>query len=200
MTGYVQELFFFHELFQFFHTVLFSRIITLLLLHEIFDFFSIRAKLNHSLVRLTHGLKRRLHTRIQTGDLYITWLKSYNLTNLQLHAELLSKKNIYKFTVSYKPSQSELSSDINVGGYQRTTFMIGRVFFLLTPHPSPPPPPPSECIWLLGVFVQVFWQSALLTVLKTQRFTILVSLDLLSSSGGLPYQKDGVRVIPFRKL
>ena len=141
MTGYVQELFFFHELFQFFHTVLFSRIITLLLLHEIFDFFSIRAKLNHSLVRLTHGLKRRLHTRIQTGDLYITWLKSYNLTNLQLHAELLSKKNIYKFTVSYKPSQSELSSDINVGGYQRTTFMIGRVFFLLTPTLPPPPPP-----------------------------------------------------------
>ena len=179
MAGYVQELFFFHEWFQVsIYTVLFSCIIALLLLHEIFDFFSICASVNHSLVWLTRGLKKRLHTRIRTGDLNITWLKSYNLTNLQLHAELFTKKNIYKSTVSYKPSQSELSSDITVGGYQRTTFMIGRVF---SPHSHPPP---SECIWLLGVFLQVFWQNASLAVLKFQLFTILVSLDLLSSWGG----------------
>ena len=68
--------------------------------------------------------------------------------------------------------------------------------------------PPSECIWLLGVFVQVFWQSASLAVLKIQRFAILGRLGPTLVLGGgvgggvgkLPYKKDGVLVVPFREL
>ena len=44
--------------------------------------------------------------------------------------------------------------------------------------------PPSECIWLLGVFVQVFWQSASLAVLKIQRFAILERLGPTLVLGG----------------